>query len=243
MNHESVTDEAWLDQQIESRKLKAKLKTASIETAWEGKASVVVEDVNKAKAKGVGFVYSRRSSVGSVFARLLDGTGLYSNRSKLQSGVVGNTTSLNGDNGNGGTNAVFCRMGNTNADGTHWGNVPGHGPLLVFHPRCLRRTDWYAHNSDSFGSTNSGSANREKAYGHTSGNNEINFEDGISFQNLAGVACDNESQRTQLIAWLKEEGIEEYNGIPIEEFIIVRSGNSRSYVTENLKGLQEGALE
>jgi hypothetical protein len=155
-------------------------------------------------------------------------------------GVLGSETSLASDNNGGGTWATFCRMGNVNAN-NYWGL--GGNCHMIFHPRVLQRTDWYAFHNDSYGKwATKTAAGRQKTYGYQGESNEICFEDGVSQHDLAGVTVPSVGDRNTLIGWLKADGINEINGIPVEKFIIAYDGNSRKWVADNVAGLKEGVM-
>jgi hypothetical protein len=229
-------NEKWLDEKINADpKLKAALATATIETAWEGKAVVHINDLADAKAAGVRFVYSGRSGPGSVVSRILDNTGLYSNGTKCTVGAsLDAAASAGSDMTSGGSNSVFCRLGNIGSSGS-WGYKCG-GEKMIFHPNALRRADWYAHNSDSYGSTDtSNAATRAQMYGYKYADNEICFEDGLSFRHLVGVVSSSESSKQKMISMLTAKGVSDVNGIPLQEFFVVQSGSSRSSVYDKMK--------
>lgn len=245
---DKVNDDAWLTAEIKKRKVVTQLKEASLVQGPNGKAVVRIEDKEAWEKKGARFVYSNRSTPESVIARLIENDGLYSNREKRLLGIVGSTNTESSDANRGGNNAVFCRFGNPKADGDGWGNVNSSAPMMVFKPEVLHRADWYAHASDKYGDTSTSSSEhatntRAKSYGHTNFANEINFEGSMSFKQLAGITCHYESHRDTILKGLKDAGITEFNGIPIEEFVIMQKDSSRSYIADNLKGLQPGVID
>ena len=241
--------EADLDEIIKDNKAEALLASATMQHTFNGKQSVMVDDAAEAKKAGFRFCYLGMSNIGSIYARLKEGSGLWSNRTKWMNGVEGNAASADSDNKGGGTLGAFVRAGNVKADGGSWGYKCDGNPKFIVHPRVMQRADWYAfdQSSDSaYGrwmTHSSYGADRHGTYKMTTSASEILFEDGISPRDIAGVAVDDPDHKEKLIQWLKADGITEYNGIPLDKFILVtNSSHSRSFVAENLHGLQEGVL-
>ena len=51
--------------------------------------------------------------------------------------------------------------------------------------------------------------------------NEIMFRQGVPKEHFTGIVCPNESWRATLLEKLKEAGITEINGVPVEDFVKV----------------------
>jgi hypothetical protein len=241
----TIESEELLDAKIAAGKLQKQVETAKIEHVANGKQAVVIEDEAKAQAGGVRFVYvGLKGGVGAAYARLREGAGAWSNRLRWWNGVQGNATSPDSDNAGGGSFAVFARFGNVNADGKDWGMCGGN-VKLIFHPRVLRRADWYAFKTDSFGkwANDNDGVTRDEAYKtYSNSSHEVCFEDAISQRDLAGISVNDESDKASLVKWSKEAGITEVNGIPLEQFILVSGSENRSYIANNMLGLKPGAL-
>ena len=67
----------------------------------------------------------------------------------------------------------------------------------------------------------------------------------MGLKDLAGIACDSSTQRNNIIKWLNEDGVTEFNGIPLKDFIVVRGGGgeSRTWIADNFVGLKDGVLQ
>ena len=115
---------------------------------------------------------------------------------------------------------------------------------LIIDPRELDRLDTYLHFSDSYGcctpyDSGFGSAatwnNRkpietkvkglEKSFKH----HEINFKRGIAPERILRVHANNESTRVQMIKSLKAKGVNEINGVPVEDFIVAEQTSNQIY--------------
>jgi hypothetical protein len=220
------------------------LANTDIEYGFNGKHSVYVKEDEAIKKNGALFSYSCRSGATSAFARLLNKEeGLWSNKTKIINGVIGSPSSLEQDHKHGSTHVSYCRIGNAKSTGTDWSNINYLGPKQIYHPRAFKRLDWYAHQSDQFGDTKNTVRNRREALGNAASTNEILFIDGMSNNDMAGIVCYKEADYKELMDLCAKRGITEFNGIPINEFIIQYSGFDRNYIQANLKGLQEGVLK
>ena len=135
----------------------------------------------------------------------------------------------------------FCSTGNTST-------------RVVYHPRVLRRTDYYWHNSDSFGSTDKGTGysfhntptSEMLKPGTAENSNEVCFNGGVDMADVIGVACDSEAARKKLVAEYKEKYQETHgteapttiNGKPLSKFFFVYEGyGSQGAVREQIKNL------
>lgn len=247
---ESMT-EAELDKKLADYKAKTKAQKASIEIGGNGKHVVVTndDDVDAARLEGLRFVYGCRSSVSSAVTRILE-DDLGSNRTKIAIGSkTNNAGSFGSDEAVGGLNAVFLRFGNEH--GTGWGNINSGtaNPKLLFHPRILRRTDWWAWSGDAFGATGTkshhghSSGNRMNAMRYKKSTNEVNFEDMVSMQDLAGVLVHSADQKKEFVKLMKDAGKDEINSIKVEDFVVVHSpGQSKGTIADSVVGLKDGVL-
>ena len=106
------------------------------------------------------------------------------------------------------------------------------GSVIVFKPELFDRTDWYTYACDMFGSTDKSTfdgretpdsmmqliANSEPP---SYASNEQMFRTGIGPQYIERIFV-NLDERDSIIADLKAMGLEEFDGRPIEEVIVVR---------------------
>lgn len=163
-------------------------------------------------------------SVDSVYRVLT--TGLMSTTERFSRGVVKNGISSVLDIDSGGADNVFTRIMNAEQRG----KIQNHA--VVLKPEIFDRTDWYAYNVDSYGSTNeahfAGRFAPEEIFQRTMGDlkhysadNEQMFRTGIGVDYIEAIEVD-ELDRDELLEGLHEEGLFEVNGRPIEEVIVAR---------------------
>ena len=163
-------------------------------------------------------------SVDSVYQVLT--TGLMSTTERFSRGVVKNGISSVLDIDSGGADNVFTRIMNAEQRS----KIQNHA--VVLKPEIFDRTDWYAYNVDSYGSTNeahfAGRLAPEEIFQRTMGDlkhysadNEQMFRTGIGVDYIEAIEVD-ELDRDELLEGLHEEGLFEVNGRPIEEVIVAR---------------------
>ncbi len=163
-------------------------------------------------------------SVDSVYRVLT--TGLMSTTERFSRGVVKNGISSVLDIDSGGADNVFTRIMNAEQRS----KIQNHA--VVLKPEIFDRTDWYAYNVDSYGSTNeahfAGRLAPEEIFQRTMGDlkhysadNEQMFRTGIGAEYIEAIEVD-ELDRDELLEGLREKGLSEVNGRPIEEVIVAR---------------------
>lgn len=163
-------------------------------------------------------------SVDSVYRVLT--TGLMSTTERFSRGVVKNGISSVLDIDSGGADNVFTRIMNAEQRG----KIQNHA--VVLKPEIFDRTDWYAYNVDSYGSTNeahfAGRLAPEEIFQRTMGDlkhysadNEQMFRTGIGVDYIEAIEVD-ELDRDELLEGLRKKGLSEVNGRPIEEVIVAR---------------------
>ena len=151
--------------------------------------------------------------------------GLMSTTERFSRGIMRNGMSSNVDIDTGGADNVFTRITNSK----HRKQI--HGNLIIFKPELFDRTDWYAYGYDNYGSTYeenfSDRLSPKEAIAQISDdedilcNNEQMFRTGIGANYIESIMVDP-INRNKYIKWLKEKGIEEFDGRNIEEVIISR---------------------
>lgn len=163
-------------------------------------------------------------SVDSVYRVLT--TGLMSTTERFSRGVVKNGISSVLDIDSGGADNVFTRIMNAEQRS----KIQNHA--VVLKPEIFDRTDWYAYNVDSYGSTNeahfAGRLAPEEIFqrtmgdlSHYSADNEQMFRTGIGVDYIEAIEVD-ELDRDELLEGLHQKGFFEVNGRPIEEMIVAR---------------------
>ena len=163
-------------------------------------------------------------SVDSVYRVLT--TGLMSTTERFSRGAVKNGISSVLDIDSGGADNVFTRIMNAEQRS----KIQNHA--VVLKPEIFDRTDWYAYNVDSYGSTNeahfAGRLAPEEIFQRTMGDldhystdNEQMFRTGIGVEYIEAIEVD-ELDRDELLEGLYQKGLSEVNGRPIEEVILAR---------------------
>lgn len=163
-------------------------------------------------------------SVDSVYRVLT--TGLMSTTERFSRGVVKNGISSVLDIDSGGADNVFTRIMNAEQRS----KIQNHA--VVLKSEIFDRTDWYAYNVDSYGSTNeahfAGRLAPEEIFQRTMGDlkhysadNEQMFRTGIGVDYIEAIEVD-ELDRDELLEGLYQKGLFEVNGRPIEEVIVAR---------------------
>ena len=153
-------------------------------------------------------------------------TGLMSTTERFSRGVVRNGISSVLDIDSGGADNVFTRIMNAEQRS----KIQNHA--VVLKPEIFDRTDWYAYNVDSYGSTNeahfAGRLAPEEIFqrtmgdlSHYSADNEQMFRTGIGVDYIEAIEVD-ELDRDELLEGLHQKGFFEVNGRPIEEMIVAR---------------------
>lgn len=161
-----------------------------------------------------------------------DTPGMLSTFSRMQNGIIGRGGSEEADIRSGGADQGYVRLATRrNLGKSYERHYKGQGYRLLFDVKELERTDWYAYNADNFGTTDPRTFhNRLSAIDHIkevddyySFGNEIMFRKGISMENLIGITCDSMYQKDRLIEVLQEAGINKIKGIPLDDFIQVKT--------------------
>lgn len=153
-------------------------------------------------------------------------TGLMSTTERFSRGVVKNGISSVLDIDSGGADNVFTRIMNAEQRS----KIQNHA--VVLKPEIFDRTDWYAYNVDSYGSTNeahfAGRLAPEEIFqrtmgdlSHYSADNEQMFRTGVGVDYIEAIEVD-ELDRDELLEGLHKKGLFEVNGRPIEEVIVAR---------------------
>ena len=179
---------------------------------------------------GADYVWSGITSSDAVVGIVKSG-GMSSTNLRTFTGMRMTGASPSTDMHTGGADNVFTRIG-IRGVGKRYNDCFSGGPFrVIYDPDILGRTDWYAHTSDSFGTTRpSQMAKRltpvdfvRQMNRHYEDGNEIMFRHGIPISSFTGIVCEHASDRADLLAKFAAEGITEINGIPLAKFITIGS--------------------
>jgi hypothetical protein len=201
---------------------------------FEGYKTLVEEGISgEYKKLGAEYLFHGVPQAGNL-VKVLQGPGLMATNERFKMGMFIKGASSDSDIGTGGSDSVFVRLITKDAKQKNRrfsDSFYGHGYRIIIDPKEMERTDWYAYNSDSFGSTRP-----DDIYGRRLGvkdfivgqnrnydlSNELMFRRGISSRSFKGITCDTQTEKDELIRRLKAEGIDQYNGVDMEKFIEVR---------------------
>ena len=152
--------------------------------------------------------------------------GLMCTTERYSRGVMKSGMSSTIDMDTGGADSVFTRITNEAERGKM------NGAVVVFKPEVFDRTDWYSYNYDTYGSTDDeyfvdrlspdtifDTITNPNSY--YSSCNEQMFRTGIGAGFVESIEVGSDS-RDGIIAELRSMGLEEIDGKPIEEVVILR---------------------
>lgn len=170
--------------------------------------------------------------------------GLMCTTERYTRGVMKNGMSSIIDIDTGGADSVFTRVANEAQRGKM------NGAVVVFKPEVFDRTDWYSYNSDSYGSTEDSDFvrrlspdtvfdNTTNPNSYYSSCNEQMFRTGIGAGFVESIEVDFNS-RYGIITELRSMGLEEINGKPIEEVVILRKTLELSEKQAKMQALISG---
>ena len=147
---------------------------------------------------------------------------------------TGNTRDINdnsstgsgySDQNDGGAVGRFYRLISDNNTETQ--SNGSHKPKVVFHPRVLRKTNWYSFTGDHYGAQTSTHKmlSRDKFWDVASGANEVVVEN-VSPKDCIGVIVQSSSDKNAIVAALTELGIDDWNGVPLDKFVVLNESVS-----------------
>jgi len=154
--------------------------------------------------------------------------GLLSSHERFKRGIFNTGMSTEQDFFTGGADSVFIRAVPESASDYIASLYNVH---LLINPQVLDRTDWYAYNFDSYGTTDPSTfdsrpspeqflaAQRQCFFS----GNEIMMRRGIPPEMISGVVIGDEYSRANIIANLQAAGIQDVNGVPLDQFITIAS--------------------
>jgi hypothetical protein len=145
-------------------------------------------------------------------------------RRRIMGVKPGKGMSEGGDMNSGGAKSVFLRVGTKASGGgqsLHWDDPT----------QLLRRSDWYAYNSDHFGSLNPTSGHSTsgmtrdpaKVASFGGGGNEVMFKNGIDLlgsEAPSRIKCGSSAERTKVLTLLATRGITHLGGKPVADVVV-----------------------
>jgi hypothetical protein len=207
---------------------------------WKSKKMTLPDGSPKVR-----FMLTSSNTPSNIVKNLANGPGPLSQTMRLQSGVgLGNGQSMDSDRTSGGAEQSMWRMvtaskgGYSLDDGMICGNVSGTYRYLI-PPDELDRLDTVHYLGDAYGNMSgqgNGSpywANRKSLEDAVTaeqdgpqGSSEVDFRKGVSSKRVLRVLCSTESERKAVLDEAKKQGVTEFNGIPVEDFVVATGSRS-----------------
>lgn len=166
--------------------------------------------------------------------------GLMCSHERYKRGLIIEGLSTMEDFNTGGADSVFTRLvSEVSADRYS----SGWGGTLIISPEVLGRTDWYAYPIDKYGVSegdefdNRLSADNivEMVSKDIHSSNEFMFPKGIDPTKIQGICVNTEENKERLIEMIKNDlKLEEFNGIPLEDFVVATNSIGDYYRIRNL---------
>lgn len=187
------------------------------------------EMAKEMKKAGADYVWSGVRTSDDVVGIVKSG-GMRSTNSRCFSGVKLTGASPESDMGTGGGDSVFTRLGvKSKTKPRYAGCYKGKTYRIIIDGSELGRTDWYAYDYDNFGTTAtsdmagrmSGTDFAKKMAQKYEEGNEIMFRQGIPASSFTGISCETDALKSELIQKFQAQGIQEINGVPLDQFIKV----------------------
>jgi hypothetical protein len=147
--------------------------------------------------------------------------GLLSTTTRWSEGVGGSGMSSTTDVSTGGGDYVFTTPVSVMAEKTYGVN---YGAVMFFDPsRVYRRLDFYANFYDNYGKRKS---NQDILAAAKTGAYEVMFKHRMGWDGLDSIVVKNQAVRTMVIQKLRQMGITELGGLPLEQAIQIGSNVS-----------------
>jgi hypothetical protein len=143
--------------------------------------------------------------------------GLLSTTTRWTEGIGASGMSSSADVGTGGADYVFTKPVKI-TDAKEFGT---NGVVMYFDPvKLYQRLDFYANSGDNFGKRQ---VNQDVINAAKVGAYELMFKHRISFDDLDSIVVANQATRTAVIQKLRQMGIDQIGGRPLEAVIIIGS--------------------
>jgi hypothetical protein len=207
---------------------------------WKSKDMLLKDGTPKVR-----FMLTSSSTPANIVKNLAFGPGPICQTERLASGVgLGNGQSMSADRKSGGSEQSMWRLitasksKNSLTSGIISGNVSGPYRYLI-PPDELDRLDAIHYGGDAFGNM-SGQGNGaelwldrqplenavSKEQNSPKPSSEVDFRKGVSSKRVLRVLCSTEAQRKAVLDEAKKQGVTEFNGIPVEDFVVAVGNRS-----------------
>jgi hypothetical protein len=240
-----IWDEEWLDAQLPSiPNFQTKLDSMVLKETFQGHPTwVVMADVEHFKNNGWKFAHRTDGDWKSLYFQLSQGAGWAAQKNKGQAGMMKMAqynagASAEADIQSGGVDVIYFR-GKKN-----WSDATGSDGVYM-HPRAFLRTDWRRYPGDAYGNATgkgSGSGYVDMAPGRYTGSDvgtETVWNGGAPISDIMCVTVSDESDKHKLMSALKKDGIQEINGVSLDDFILVGYHNIGERIHPSLRPGEE----
>lgn len=201
-----------------------------------GYHTFVAEGQHEKLAKGTRLAIYHKLWGEEAIPNIIKAGGLLSTHERFRRGLLAHGMSSRSDMVSGGADSVFVRTiteeGLIKSDALS-DTSPGRY-CLIFEPRILDRTDWYAYDNDRFGSTDPKDFKKrlnpeelisEVKRDHASTNEQM-FRSGIATKDIRAFAVRDIGFAEILFKNLYENGITEVDGRPLESMFMLVQDNA-----------------
>jgi len=161
--------------------------------------------------------------------------GLLSTHERTKRGINSGGMSPDKDFRSGGADSVFMRLAPAILSNVSLNSYPSNNDFhLLINPEVLDRTDWYAYNVDKYGTIEPSEFDArptveefisEQRKSYCMGN-EIMMRRGIPPEMISGILARSDEQKTTMIEVLRVDGMQEINGVSLDDFITVSPNSS-----------------
>ena len=222
-------DEKWLDAQLEAKvpDYQTKLDSMVLQETFQGHPTwLVMSDVETYKDAGWSFAQRVDSHYMSLYFQLTQGAGWAAQKTKGQAGSMkmgqsGGGMSASSDIVSGGSDTIFFRAHKS------WANASDSDGVIM-HPRAFLRTDWRRYHGDAYGNITGKGSGAGYVNGAPGRYEELNttgtecvWQGGAPISDIMCVTVTNQGKKDELMKHLKADGIEQVNGVPLDDFILV----------------------
>lgn len=240
----NFANEKWLDAQLKKYDYAKYVDTARIKVGAGGAHTVEFDRFSDEDLKDVYFVHTGGASPQAAASLLKSEAGVPSRKQGYTNGTAPYSGQASSDINTGGAAGLMSRVARKNGPGAtavHGYTDSDTKVRYIYHPRVLKRADYWCHHGDEYGSQwQAGKLPEtadEKVLSLSTSSHEVLFENGMAYEDIAGVWCRTETIRKELIADLKSSGKKDINGVPLADFFFTGT-QSDSSLKDACKGLK-----
>ncbi len=169
---------------------------------------------------------------------IIESKSLLSTLARYKRGIIFDGMSSAADIRTGGADYVFTRA--VTDEMLSENTFQPYGIILHITPKVLDRTDWFAFDKDCYGTTKGEmfaarnySENLISTIHKNKTQNEFMFKEAMSFENVFAISARSSREAENIKIKLRNAQIDEINGVPIDEFVQIRTENDPIKFTTN----------